>query len=149
MHQSAGLIVKYKNKLLAFWRFRMMGIHQYVEHTEVSFANQSFVHQLYFVWFVKWFAYHNLNIYWCLQSNLKLVTWSGPLSNILRVRGNWWEWGVYWTPIAAPALAGRLEGSSLLAGDFVISLVRLELLALGVGGDPLKETLFVTSYHLS
>lgn len=62
-------------------------------------------------------------------------TWSGPLSNILRVRGNWWECGVY----CVPAAPGRPGGGSRLAGCLATSLVRLELLALDVGGEPLSR----------
>lgn len=67
-----------------------------------------------------------------------VCTWSGPLSNIFRVRGNWWEWGVYCTP-TGPVAPGRLGGRSRLTGCLVTSLVRLELLALDVGGDPLPS----------
>lgn len=63
-------------------------------------------------------------------------TCSGPLSNIFRVRGNWWECGVYWVP-TAPVAPGRLGGRSRLTGCLATSLVRLELLALDVGGEPL------------
>lgn len=68
----------------------------------------------------------------------RVRTWSGPLSNILRVRGNWWEWGVYCTP-EGPAAPGRPVGSSRLTGCLATSLVRLELLALDVGGEPLRR----------
>lgn len=73
-------------------------------------------------------------------------TWSGPLSNIFRVRGNCWEWGVYCTPVG-PGAPGRPAGRSRPTGCFVTSLVRLELLALDVGGEPLplgEETLRFT-----
>ena len=63
-------------------------------------------------------------------------TWSGPLSNIFRVRGNCWEWGVYCTP-AGPGAPGRPAGRSRPTGCLATSLVRLELLALDVGGEPL------------
>lgn len=63
-------------------------------------------------------------------------TWSGPLSNIFRVRGNCWEWGVYCTP-AVPGPPGRPAGRSRPTGCLATSLVRLELLALDVGGEPL------------
>lgn len=65
-------------------------------------------------------------------------TWSGPLSNIFRVRGNWWEWGVYCTPVG-PVAPSRPAGSSRLTGCLATSLVGLELLALDVGGEPLPS----------
>lgn len=67
-----------------------------------------------------------------------ICTWSGPLSNIFRVRGNWWEWGVYCTP-TGPVAPGRPGGRSRLTGCLATSLVRLELLALDVGGEPLPS----------
>lgn len=67
----------------------------------------------------------------------RLFTCSGPLSNIFLVLGNWWEWGVYCTPML-PTLAGLTDVMSRLTGCFVTSFVRLELLVLVVGGDPLK-----------
>lgn len=74
-------------------------------------------------------------------------TWSGPLSNIFRVRGNCWEWGVYCTPVG-PGAPGRPVGRSRPTGCLATSLVRLELLALDAGGEPLplgeEETLRFT-----
>lgn len=67
-----------------------------------------------------------------------ICTWSGPLSNIFRVRGNWCEWGVYCTP-TGPVVPGRPGGRSRLTGCLATSLVRLELLALDVGGEPLPS----------
>lgn len=65
-----------------------------------------------------------------------LLTCSGPLSNIFLVLGNWWEWGVYCT--ATVLTLGR-AASSRLTGCLGTSLVRLELLVLVVGGDPLRD----------
>lgn len=66
-----------------------------------------------------------------------LPTCSGPLSNIFLVLGNWWEWGVYWT--ATLVTLGRTDARSRLTGCLGTSLVRLELLVLVVGGDPLRD----------
>lgn len=74
-----------------------------------------------------------------LHTYCQAHTWSGPLSNILRVRGNWCEWGVYWDPEGPPVVPGRPTGTSRLPGCLFTSLVRLELLVLGVGGEPLCQ----------
>lgn len=44
---------------------------------------------------------------------------------------------MYWTP-TPPALAGLTDAMSRLTGCLVTSFVRLELLVLVVGGDPLE-----------
>lgn len=44
---------------------------------------------------------------------------------------------MYWTPTPA-ALAGRADATSRLPGCLGTSFVRLELLVLVVGGDPLE-----------
>lgn len=56
----------------------------------------------------------------------------------MRVRGNWCECGVYCGPVG-PEAPGRPAGSSRLPGCLVTSLVRLELLVLDVGGEPLQR----------
>lgn len=73
----------------------------------------------------------------CQSWQGSLLTCSGPLSNIFLVLGNWWEWGVYWTPTLVTL--GRTDAKSRLTACLGTSLVRLELLVLVVGGDPLRD----------